>query len=90
MPTEHRNQTFDQDGNLVAEEIVLVADPLVSDPVFQQSLKTMRTMLASFTDPASGFPTGTPTINQVRNWLVALTHGVAYTHEALEELEPEP
>jgi hypothetical protein len=90
MPTEHRNQTYDADGNLIAEEVVMVPDPLVSDPIFQQSLTTMKNMLRQFTDPATGVPTGTPTINQVRNWLVAITHGVAYTHGALEDLDAEP
>jgi hypothetical protein len=87
MPSEHRNQVYDQDGTIVSEEVVTVADPMVTPDVFDQALKTMRNMMKTFTDPVTGAPVGTPSNIQMRNWLVALTHGVAYTHNALEELE---
>jgi hypothetical protein len=76
MPRTDRNQTFNQQGQMIAETIVQVPIPVVSDADFQQAKSTLRTMMQTFY--AGGAPTGTPTNTQLRNWLIALTMGLRY------------
>ena len=76
MPRQDRNQTFDQQGNLISETVVQVPLPVVSAAEMAQVKATLRNSMQTFFP--GGVPTGTPTAAQSRNWLIALTVAVRY------------
>lgn len=77
MPITHYNETYDEDGNLIASTQVEVPVRVISDAEMQQAKQTLRTMVQTFY--VNGSPTGTPTATQMRNWMLALTAGLRWS-----------
>lgn len=83
MPITHKDETFDQDGNLIESVDRVVPAKVVNEPDFSQAKQTLRTMWATFMD--QGQPTGTPTAVQLRNWNLALTAAIRYLANEMDD-----
>ena len=82
MPRQDRNQTFNQQGQMISETIVQVPLPAVSPADLAQVKQTLKAMMQTFY-PA-GVPTGTPTAAQQRNWSIAMTTALRYLYNEMD------
>jgi surface antigen len=76
------DETWDSEGNLVNSVSVERPVRVISNAEYQQAKQTLRTMVQTFYP--GGIPTGTPTNAQIRNWLLALTAGLRWTVEEMD------
>lgn len=83
MARTHLNETYDQEGNVVASEVVEVAERSIDDDQARVARQVLRSMVGEFYQ--NGQPTGTPTAAQIRNWCLALTAAVRYLSAEMDD-----
>lgn len=83
MAIQGFNETFDANGNVISSTPVTIPERVVSDDELAQAKQTLRTMVQTFY--VNDTPTGTPTNAQIRNWLLALTAGLRWLVNEMDD-----
>ena len=85
MPRQDKDQKVAPDGSIISEVDVTRPERVVSDELARQSRKQLRQMVAKYWDAGTGQPTGTLTLVDARNWLLALTVQIRFLAKEMDD-----
>lgn len=82
MPQTEFNEVYDEQGNLVSRVQVQRPQRAVTATELAQVKQTIKNNMQTFFP--GGTPTGTPTNAQIRNWLIAVSTGLRYLYNEMD------
>lgn len=85
MPRIDYNEVYDQNGNVIESTQVEVPIQVISDELFATAKQQIRGFVSTYWDTNTQQPTGTLSINDARNWLLALTAVARYTAQEMDD-----